>query len=513
MTQRPAPRLAPCGCSWWTTPPPAAPIWRRSWRMPPGSDIVGQACDGEEGLREATRLRPDVICPGPADAPRRRVHVPAPPHAASPHAGGGGLVAGPPQRRVPGPGAGRARFRGQARGDGGVPGGVPRGDPAEVRHRAGAAPREPGGPAAHAGGCGRPRDIAAPGGRHRRLDRRPPGAPPAPGGDSRRASAGDRWWRSTCRSGSRRLRRPAGPRHRLHGDRGRGRRPGGGRAGPGGPGRPAHGAGAGSRQRRPATRMPAERGLATTRYAPSIDRLFASAAGACGRRVCARGADAAWETTGATGVRPVKAAGGPHPGRVGGDGGGLRDAQAAVETGARGRGAGARCGRRTGWSASRGRAEHLMRASCTALVVDDSAAMRKQLSCALQRVLRHGAPIEAGDGADAWRKLRPGATTSSSPTSTCRSWTGSSWSPGPGRRPAPAGPHRGDHHRGGRGRPRPRHGAGGERLPGEAGPGAAGGRRGADAAAAGLSGGEGAAGLHREVLECGSAVRQAKPGT
>lgn len=39
-----------------------------------------------------------------------------------------------------------------------------------------------------------------------------------------------------------------------------------------------------------------------------------------------------------------------------------------------------------------------------ALVVDDSPAMRKQLSYALQRVMGLEA-TEAGDGADAWRKL------------------------------------------------------------------------------------------------------------
>lgn len=39
-----------------------------------------------------------------------------------------------------------------------------------------------------------------------------------------------------------------------------------------------------------------------------------------------------------------------------------------------------------------------------ALVVDDSPAMRKQLSYALQRVIGMDA-TEAGDGADAWRKL------------------------------------------------------------------------------------------------------------
>jgi two-component system, chemotaxis family, chemotaxis protein CheY len=39
-----------------------------------------------------------------------------------------------------------------------------------------------------------------------------------------------------------------------------------------------------------------------------------------------------------------------------------------------------------------------------ALVVDDSPAMRKQLSYALQRVMGMEA-TEAGDGADAWRKL------------------------------------------------------------------------------------------------------------
>ena len=39
-----------------------------------------------------------------------------------------------------------------------------------------------------------------------------------------------------------------------------------------------------------------------------------------------------------------------------------------------------------------------------ALVVDDSPAMRKQLGYALQRVIGMDA-TEAGDGADAWRKL------------------------------------------------------------------------------------------------------------
>lgn len=43
----------------------------------------------------------------------------------------------------------------------------------------------------------------------------------------------------------------------------------------------------------------------------------------------------------------------------------------------------------------------------TALVVDDSAAMRKQLGWALQRVFGMS-PIEATDGADAWRKLSAG---------------------------------------------------------------------------------------------------------
>jgi two-component system chemotaxis response regulator CheY len=43
-----------------------------------------------------------------------------------------------------------------------------------------------------------------------------------------------------------------------------------------------------------------------------------------------------------------------------------------------------------------------------ALVVDDSPAMRKQLSYALQRVVGMDA-TEAGDGADAWRKLSTGA--------------------------------------------------------------------------------------------------------
>ncbi len=39
-----------------------------------------------------------------------------------------------------------------------------------------------------------------------------------------------------------------------------------------------------------------------------------------------------------------------------------------------------------------------------ALVVDDSSAMRKQLGWALQRVFGMS-PVEATDGADAWRKL------------------------------------------------------------------------------------------------------------
>jgi two-component system, chemotaxis family, chemotaxis protein CheY len=45
-----------------------------------------------------------------------------------------------------------------------------------------------------------------------------------------------------------------------------------------------------------------------------------------------------------------------------------------------------------------------MMAQLHALVVDDSPAMRKQLSYALQRVMGLEA-TEAGDGADAWRKL------------------------------------------------------------------------------------------------------------
>jgi two-component system chemotaxis response regulator CheY len=42
-----------------------------------------------------------------------------------------------------------------------------------------------------------------------------------------------------------------------------------------------------------------------------------------------------------------------------------------------------------------------------ALIVDDSPAMRKQLSYALQRVVGMDS-TEAGDGADAWRKLSSG---------------------------------------------------------------------------------------------------------
>ena len=42
-----------------------------------------------------------------------------------------------------------------------------------------------------------------------------------------------------------------------------------------------------------------------------------------------------------------------------------------------------------------------------ALVVDDSAAMRKQLGWALQRVFGMS-PVEATDSADAWRKLSAG---------------------------------------------------------------------------------------------------------
>ena len=44
------------------------------------------------------------------------------------------------------------------------------------------------------------------------------------------------------------------------------------------------------------------------------------------------------------------------------------------------------------------------RSKLTALVVDDSQAMRKQLGWALQRVFGMS-PVEATDGADAWRKL------------------------------------------------------------------------------------------------------------
>jgi two-component system chemotaxis response regulator CheY len=42
-----------------------------------------------------------------------------------------------------------------------------------------------------------------------------------------------------------------------------------------------------------------------------------------------------------------------------------------------------------------------------ALIVDDSPAMRRQLAAALQRVPGLRA-VEAGDGADAWRKLASG---------------------------------------------------------------------------------------------------------
>jgi two-component system chemotaxis response regulator CheY len=43
-----------------------------------------------------------------------------------------------------------------------------------------------------------------------------------------------------------------------------------------------------------------------------------------------------------------------------------------------------------------------------ALVVDDSGAMRKQLAYALQRIAGMST-VEAGDGADAWRKLSSAA--------------------------------------------------------------------------------------------------------
>jgi two-component system chemotaxis response regulator CheY len=43
-----------------------------------------------------------------------------------------------------------------------------------------------------------------------------------------------------------------------------------------------------------------------------------------------------------------------------------------------------------------------------ALVVDDSAAMRRQLAAALERIEGMSA-MEAGDGADAWRKLSSAA--------------------------------------------------------------------------------------------------------
>jgi two-component system chemotaxis response regulator CheY len=42
--------------------------------------------------------------------------------------------------------------------------------------------------------------------------------------------------------------------------------------------------------------------------------------------------------------------------------------------------------------------------SLSALVIDDSATMRRQLCYALQRVFGMN-PVEAADGADAWRKL------------------------------------------------------------------------------------------------------------
>lgn len=48
-----------------------------------------------------------------------------------------------------------------------------------------------------------------------------------------------------------------------------------------------------------------------------------------------------------------------------------------------------------------------MSLTLSALVVDDSAAMRKQLAFALQRVMGIR-PTEATDGADAWRKLSTG---------------------------------------------------------------------------------------------------------
>ncbi|HZZ86036.1 MAG TPA: response regulator [Anaeromyxobacteraceae bacterium] len=49
-----------------------------------------------------------------------------------------------------------------------------------------------------------------------------------------------------------------------------------------------------------------------------------------------------------------------------------------------------------------------MSLTLSALVVDDSGAMRKQLAYALQRVMGIHA-TEATDGADAWRKLSTGA--------------------------------------------------------------------------------------------------------